>query len=94
MNNIIFKTKCALTPYELEKMYTLLRVISSDKNIKSWFKSLEGLPCNLRTNAVMQITTNMRHNDEDMDIISALSTLCNTDIYNTVIEALREEDYE
>lgn len=92
MNNIVFKTKCALTPYQLEKMYTLLRVINSDKNIRKWFESLKDLPCNLRTNAVMQITTDMRRNEEDMDIISALSTLCNTDIYNTAVEALTEED--
>ena len=94
MNNIIFKTKCAMTPYQLEKMYVIIRAIGCDKNLKKWFESLKGLPCNLRTNAIMQITTDMRRNQEDMDIISALCTLCDTDIYNTAVEALNNGENE
>lgn len=81
-----------MTPYQLEKMYVLIRAIGSDKNLKIWFDKLKDLPCNLRTNAIMQITTDMRHNEEDMDIIGALCTLCDTDIYNTAVEALTEQD--
>jgi len=79
-----------LTPYQLDKINTLIRVINSDKSIKKWFESLKDLPSNLRMNAIMQITTDMRRNEEDMEIISAVCTLCDTEIYNVAIEALKD----
>ena len=84
------KRKSVLTPYQLDKINILLRVINSDKSIKKWFESLNNLPINLRTNAIMQITSDMRRNEEDMDIISALCTLADTDVYNIAVEALKE----
>ena len=81
-----------LTSYQIDKLNTLIRVISSDKSIKKWFNSLKDLPCNLRTNAVMQITTDMRRNEEDIDIISAVCTLCSTDTYNAAVEVIKALD--
>ena len=81
-----------LTPYQLDKLNILIRSINSDKTIKKWFESLKDLPSNLRTNAIMQITSDMRRNQEDMDIISAVCTLSDTEVYNVVVEALTDKD--
>ena len=81
-----------LTPYQLDKLSVLLRAINSSKSIKKWFESLKDLPSNLRANAIMQITSDMRRNQEDMDIISAVCTLSDTVVYNAAVEALTEED--
>jgi hypothetical protein len=81
-----------LTPYQLDKLSLLIRAINSDKKIKKWFKTLKDLTSNLRMNAIMQITTEMRHQSEDNDLIGAICILCDGEVYNAAIEALESFD--
>ena len=58
--------------------------------MRKWFHSLEGLPCNLRSNAIMQITTEMRHNEEDPSLIAAVCCISDTAAYRAAVETVRE----
>lgn len=79
-----------LTSVQATALNRLCRIIKSDKTMRKWFHSLENLPCNLRANAIMQITTEMRHNDEDPELIGAVCCISDTDVYNAAIAAVRE----
>jgi hypothetical protein len=41
-------------------------------------------------NAIMQITTDMRRNDEDTHLIGALCSLSDKDVYAAAVEAVGE----
>jgi hypothetical protein len=40
----------------------------------------------------MQITTQMRHSDEDPALIDAIAALCNIELYDAVKEVILDED--
>lgn len=79
-----------LTSVQAESLHRLCRIIKSDKVMRKWFHSLENLPSNLRANAIMQITTEMRHNEEDPSLIGAVCCISDTDVYNAAVSAVRE----
>jgi hypothetical protein len=84
------KNSTALTPVQIDNLNRLCRMIKSDKTIRKWFHSLESLPSNLRANAIMQITTEMRRNEEEPSLIAAVCCISDTVVYNTAVEAVRE----
>ena len=79
-----------LTSAQLHSLNLLCRIIKSDRSMRKWFHSLEALPFNLRANAIMQITTEMRHNEEDPGLIAALCCISDTEVYKAAVESVRE----
>ncbi len=71
---------------------TLTVTFSSDKSLRRWFQTLETLAYNLRMNAILQITTEMRHGGEDPDLIDALAALSDPDLYDALKETLEDLD--
>ena len=86
----LMSLRTPLTPYQLKSLDLLCRSLASDKTLRRWFTSLETLPSNLRSNAIMQITSEMRHNDEDPTVIGALCSLSDSDVYAAAVEAVKE----
>jgi hypothetical protein len=84
--------KLNLSNYQLDKLNTLIRIIESDKKIRTWFNGLQKMPNNLRTNAIMQLTTEMRRQQEDNDIIGAICVLCSNEMYSAALEVINEID--
>ena len=68
-----------------------LAVTDSDE-LKAWFLKLGELPSNLRMNAILQITTKMRHADEDPALIDAIAALCNVELYDSVKTVILDEE--
>jgi hypothetical protein len=81
-----------LTPVQLHSLEQLCRTLASNDNLHRWFISLEKLPFNLRMNAIMQITSEMRHNDEDPDLIAAICCLSDTDVFTAAVQTVAELD--
>lgn len=80
--------RAPLTPFQLASLDLLCRVVASDPTLHRWFTSLSTLPSNLRMNAIMQITTDMRRNEEDSHLIGALCSLSDKDVYAAAVEAI------
>ena len=80
--------RSTLTPYQLKNLDLLCRSLASDKSLRKWFNSMETLPSNLRANAIMQITSEMRRNDEDPTVIGALCSLSDSDVYSAAVKAV------
>jgi hypothetical protein len=78
------------SPHLRAALEHLTSAIASDETLRAWFLKLEDLSSNLRTNAILQITTEMRHGDEDPDLIGALAALCEPTLYQAVKETLQE----
>jgi hypothetical protein len=81
-----------LTPVQLHSLALLCRTLASDDTLHLWFKNLEKLPLNLRLNAIMQITTEMRHNEDDPDLLAAICCLSDTDVFTAAVQAVGELD--
>jgi len=79
-----------LTPVQVKSLNLLCRTLASDKSLRRWFASLETLPSNLRANAIMQISSEMRRNDEDLSIIGAICSLSDSDVYEAAKEAVAD----
>jgi hypothetical protein len=78
------------SPALISALETLTVAISGDSDLEKWFASLETLSHNLRINAILQITTEMRHGDEDPSLIQAIAFLSEPELYQAVKEALAE----
>jgi hypothetical protein len=79
-----------LTPVQIRSLDLLCRSLASDRTLRRWFASLQTLPSNLRMNAIMQITTEMRRNAEDNNLIGAICCLSDKDVYSAAVEAIAE----
>jgi NaMN:DMB phosphoribosyltransferase len=77
-----------LTPAQRESLQLLCRVIATEDSLRKWFGSLAKLPSNIRANAIMQITSQMRHADEEEEIIEAIGSLSNPEVYAVAAAAL------
>ena len=82
--------RAPLTPVQIRSLDLLCRSVSSDRALRRWFASLQTLPSNLRMNAIMQITTDMRRNEEDTHLIGAVCSLSDKDVYAAAVEAIGE----
>lgn len=80
------------SPRLLSALETLTVTLSSDKSLRTWFQTLETLAYNLRMNAILQITTEMRHGGEDPDLINALAALSDPELYDAVKETMETLD--
>lgn len=71
---------------------TLTLALIDSEELKLWFLKLGELPPNLRLNAILQITTEMRHADEEPALIDAIAALCNKELYDSVKTAVLKEE--
>jgi hypothetical protein len=71
---------------------TLTLAVTDSDELKTWFLKLGELPSNLRMNAILQITTEMRHADEDPALIDAIAALCNAELYDSVKAVILDEE--
>jgi hypothetical protein len=79
-----------LTSVQLEALQLLCRTLASEKSLLKWFRALEKLPSNLRSNAIIQITSEMRRGDEDPDLIGAICCLSDPSVYQAAAAAVGE----
>jgi len=79
-----------LSSVQLEALQLLCRTLASEEPLLRWFESLAKLPSNLRSNAIIQITTEMRHGDEDPELIGALCCLSDPLVYQAAAAAIAE----
>jgi hypothetical protein len=77
-----------LSSVQLESLQLLCRTLASEKSLRRWFESLAKLPANLRSNAIIQITTDMRRGDEDPQLIGALCCLSDPAVYQAAAAAI------
>lgn len=77
-----------LTSVQLEALQLLCRTLASEKSLLKWFQALEKLPSNLRSNAIIQITSEMRRGDEDPDLIGAICCLSDPAVYQAASAAV------
>jgi hypothetical protein len=83
-------TPSPLTSVQLDALQLLCRTLASEKSLMRWFESLGKLPSNLRSNAIIQITTEMRRGDEDPELIGALCCLSDSAVYEATKAAVAE----
>jgi hypothetical protein len=79
-----------LSPVQLQALELLCRTLASEKSLLRWFTSLDKLPSNLRSNAIIQITTDMRRGDEDPALIGAICCLSDPVVYQAATAAVSE----
>ncbi|MEI6871309.1 MAG: hypothetical protein WCL08_03415 [Verrucomicrobiota bacterium] len=77
-----------LTSHQLQSLNLFCRAVSSSKSLRKWFNSLGTLSSNLRMNAIMQITTEMRREQEDLSLIGAICSLSDHDVYAAAKKAV------
>ena len=77
-----------LSSVQLEALQLLCRTLASEKSLRRWFESLARLPANLRSNAIIQITTDMRRGEEDPQLIGALCCLSDPAVYEAAAAAI------
>ena len=77
-----------LSSVQLESLQLLCRTLASEKSLRRWFHSLAKLPANLRSNAIIQITTDMRRGEEDPELIGALCCLSDPAVYQAAADAV------
>ena len=77
-----------LSSGQLEALQLLCRALASEKSLRHWFESLGKLPANLRSNAVIQITADMRRGGEDPQLVGALCCLSDPAIYLAAAAAI------
>jgi hypothetical protein len=79
-----------LSSVQLQALELLCRTLASEKSLRRWFESLSKLPSNLRSNAIIQITTDMRRGDEDPALIGAICCLSDPAVYQAAAAAVGE----
>lgn len=82
----------SMPPRHQAALELLCIAIHRDGEIRTWFKGLLACPQNLRTSALLQMTSTMRHNQEDDDLIDAISALCDPHLLDAVVEAVKGLD--
>ncbi len=84
----IMSARTSLTPFQLKSLDLFCRALASDRKLRTWFASLATLPSNLRANAIMQISNDMRRNQEDNGLIGAICSISDPDVYAAATEAV------
>ena len=79
-----------LSSVQLEALQLLCRALVAEEALLRWFVSLAKLPANLRSNALIQITADMRRGEEDPQLIGALCCLSDPLVYQAAAEAIAE----
>ena len=77
-----------LTSVQLEALQLLCRTLASEKSLLRWFEALGKLPSNLRSNAIIQITNDMRRGEEDPQLIGAICCLSDPAVYQAAVAAV------
>jgi hypothetical protein len=81
-------SRAPLSSVQQEALQLLCRTLASEKSLRRWFESLAKLPSNLRSNAIIQITTDMRRGEEDPSLIGALCCLSDPAVYEAAAAAI------
>jgi hypothetical protein len=79
-----------LSRVQLESLQLLCRALASEKSLLNWFHALAKLPLNLRSNAIIQLTRDMRRGDEDPELIGAICCLSDPAVYQAAVSAVAE----
>lgn len=79
-----------LSSVQLEALQLLCRALASEKALLRWFRALAKLPLNLRSNAIIQLTSDMRRGDEDPELIGAICCLSDPTVYQAAVAAVGE----
>ncbi|MEK0447344.1 MAG: hypothetical protein RLZZ399_2665 [Verrucomicrobiota bacterium] len=79
----------SLSPSQKAALELLCMVIHREAVFQKWFRGLLACPLNLRTSLLLQMTTEMRRNREDEDLIGAVSALCDPAFCEAAAEAVR-----
>jgi hypothetical protein len=79
-----------LSRVQLEALELLCRALASEKSLLRWFHALAKLPINLRSNAIIQLTGDMRRGDEDHQLIGAICCLSDPAVYKAAVAAAGE----
>ncbi len=77
-----------LSTVQIQALELLCRTLASERSLLRWFTSLAKLPSNLRSNAIIQITTDMRRGEEDPALIGAICCLSDPAVYQAAATAL------
>jgi len=73
-----------------EGLVKLAHALVETPHLRVWFYSLEQLPARLRRSAFNQMAAQMRDAGEDPDLASAVAMLALSNMYETVLAAVRE----
>lgn len=79
-----------MPPRHKQALELLCLVIKREPKFKKWFEGLLACPENLRISAILQMTTAMRHDDEDDSLIGAIASLCDPSLLAAVKHTLDE----
>ena len=81
-------SRAPLSNVQKEALQLLCRTLASEKSLRRWFGSLAKLPPTLRSNAIVQITTDMRSEDEDPRLVGALCCTSAPPVYGAAATAI------
>ena len=72
-----------------EELLTISQVIGESEILRDWFVNLAALPPAIRAKACADMASSMAADGDDSDLIAAVSSLARPDIYNAVLQTLR-----
>jgi hypothetical protein len=73
-----------------EAMVKMTLAFIETQRLREWFYGLEHLPVSVRQTALSEMTTQMRRDSQDTELVEAVASLANPDIYQSVLETVRE----
>jgi hypothetical protein len=73
-----------------EEMVRLAHALVESETLRSWFLALEALPASLRSVSLSNMAAQMRKEEEDPGLTSAVAALVHPKMYESVLEAVRE----
>jgi hypothetical protein len=73
-----------------EAMVKITLTFIETKHLREWFYGLERLPVPVRQKALSEMAAQIRRDSEDTDVAEAVASLANPDIYQSVLETVRE----
>lgn len=71
-----------------ESFLRMLQVLSEDKELRAWFFSLKPMTGILRQTVLGRMIEEMRANDEDPELITAVQSLMDPLVYDAALTAM------
>jgi hypothetical protein len=73
-----------------EGVVDVAHALVETQQLRAWFYALERFPASLRQTAFSQMAAHMRNAGEDPTFADAVASLANPNIYQSVLETVRE----
>jgi len=73
-----------------EGMVNLAHALVETQHLRAWFYALERLPLSFRETAFSEMAAQMRSGGEDARLAEAVASLANPQMYQSVLDAVRE----